>query len=148
MSITPTYMHSEKAPLTGLMLAMLAGLATAVVLGGAYAFAVVYIPIVYLNMLLTMGFGAAIGGAVGYAAKLGHVRSRLMPAMVAVVCGLVGLYVAWGADLLARVGVPIGADVFDAFRPELLMRYMKVFYEKGFWAIGHGVGNNNQQMVS
>ncbi|HKD37572.1 MAG TPA: hypothetical protein VKB78_12255 [Pirellulales bacterium] len=148
MSTTPAYIHSGKAPLTGLMMAMLTGLATAVVLGVAYAFAVVYIPIVYLNMLLTMGFGAAIGGAVGYTAKLGHVRSRLMPSMVAAVCGLVGLYIAWGADALARVGVPVGGDVFDAFRPELLSAYMKFFYENGFWAIGHGVGNNNQQMVS
>jgi hypothetical protein len=147
MSTIPTYIHSGKAPLTGLLLAMFAGLATAVVLGVAYAFAVVYIPIIYLNMLLTMGFGAAIGGAVGYVAKLGHVRSRLMPAMVAVVCGLVGLYVAWGADALARVGIPGGGDAFDAFRPELLMAYMKFFFENGFWAIGHGVGNN-QQMVS
>ncbi len=145
---TPTYIHSGKAPLTGLMMAMLAGLATAVVLGVAYAFAVVYIPIVYLNLLLTMGFGAAIGGVVGYAAKLGHVRSRLMPSMVAVVCGLVGLYIAWGADFLARVGIKLGIDFLDAFRPELLMKYMKFFYENGFWAIGHGVGNNNQQMVS
>jgi hypothetical protein len=146
--MNPTYIHSGKAPLTGLMLAMLAGLATAIVLGVAYAFAVVYIPILYLNMLLSMGFGAAIGGAVGYAAKLGHVRSRLMPAMVAVVCGLVGLYIAWGADALARRGPPQNGDAIDAFRPEMIQVHIEDFYKNGFWAIGHRVGNNNQQPVT
>src|SRR5262249_54015015 len=76
-------------------------------------------------------------------------RSRVLPAAVGVFCGLVGLYAAWGADSLARLGIPPNGDVLLAFRPDWLQVYIKLFYEQGFWGIGHGVGNNNNgQMVS
>jgi hypothetical protein len=148
--MTTHYEHSGKTPITGLTLAALCGIGTAVVLGVAYSYAVVFIPIVYLNVLLTACFGGAIGAAVSWAAKFGHVRSRLLPTVVGLLCGLVGLYVAWGADFLARIGMPNDGDFLIAFRPDVLKAYIRFFYENGFWGIGHGVGgnNNNQQMVS
>src|SRR5947209_9503498 len=88
--MTSTYEHSGKAPLTGLTLAVLFGLGTATVLGVIYSFAVVYIARVYFNGLLAIVFGVAVGAAVGYVAKLGHVRSRLLPSAIAVLCSLVG----------------------------------------------------------
>src|SRR5205823_5628413 len=118
------YEHSGKTPLTGLTLAALCGLGTAVVLGVVYSYAVVFIPIVYLNVLLTVIFGCAIGGAVTWAAKFGHVRSRLLPAVVGLFCGLIGLYVAWGADLLARMGWPPNGDFLPAFHPQVLKAYL------------------------
>ncbi len=139
----PTYRHSGKTPLAGLTLATLAGLATAIVLGVIYSYAIVYCPIVYGNLLLTFLYGCAIGAAVTWGSKVGHVRSRLMPSVIGISCAAVGLYVAWGADLLARLGFPPNGDVLGAFNPEVLCEYIKVFYANGFWAIGHGGGANN-----
>lgn len=139
----PTYRHSGKTPLAGLTLATLAGLATAIVLGVAYSYAIVYCPIVYVNILLTLLYGCAIGAAVSWASKVGHVRSRLMPSVIGIACGAVGLYVAWGADVLARRGFPPNGDVLKAFQVEILRDHIKDFFANGFWAIGHGGAANN-----
>jgi hypothetical protein len=138
----PIYRHSGKTPLAGLTLATLAGLATAIVLGVAYSYAIVYCPIVYLNALLTFLYGCAIGVVVSWAAKTGHVRSRLMPSVIGVTCALIGLYVAWGTDRIARFGIPPGG-VTIPFELDELRGYIEFFYANGFWAIGHGGANNN-----
>ena len=51
------------------------GLIAGVAGGLIYAYGVVYIPIIYLNFILTALFGALIGAAVGLGARAGKVRS-------------------------------------------------------------------------
>ncbi len=130
-----TYQHSGAVPLTGLILAGATGLAVAAVLGVLYSYLVCWIPFVYVNIIVTCAFGVAIGWTVGRAAKAGKIRNTLVVGLLGLGFGLVGLYVAWGADLLARGGLKYGLLAFD---PLVLLRYIRVFYENGFWGMGEG----------
>jgi hypothetical protein len=70
------------------------------------------------------------------AAKAGKVRNMHLLGIYGAAFGLLGLYAAWGADLLAR-GVVKNAGL-HAFHPLVLWEYMKFFYERGLWTLGHG----------
>ena len=135
------YHHSGKLPLTAMFMTVLIGVPAAAIMGVAYAYATVYVPIIYANILLTGCFGFAIAWVITQAAKLGHVRSSIFPASAACVAAIVGLYFAWAADLLARCGLPADGNVMAALNPEVLRNYVEFFYDNGLWTIGHG-GNN------
>ena len=124
-----TYKHSGRVPVAGLLWSLMVGGATAALLGVVYAYATNYIPLVYINFLLTIGYGAAIGGAVGAGARMGRVRNLPVVVSGGVLMGLVGLYVAWAFDPMARFGF---SPVFD---PLALYAYVQVFYENGFWGM-------------
>lgn len=127
------YQHTGAMPLGGMLLMLALGGVTAIVLGVVYAYAVNYIPFVYILFLLPVGFGAGLGAVVGLLARAGHVRNNGATALTAFVCGLLGLYVAWAFDWFARF--PEDPDAFLLFDPNALFAYMGVFYEEGFWGL-------------
>ena len=129
-----TYRHSGGIGALGIPLMCLGGGLTTVTLGVAYAYALAWIPFVYVSFLLTAGFGALVGLVVGICAKLGKVRNPLVAGIIGVFCAILGLYVAWAFDALAR----FGSDEIPGpmFAPDLLVEYIKYFYEEGFWGIG------------
>lgn len=127
------YRHSGAVTLGGLIGATVAGVATAGVLGVVYAFLIVWIPLVFLNFLLTIGFGGILGFVVGGMARLGKVRNGLIAAMLGLICGLIGLYVAWAADPAAR----IPGEGF-LFEPQELFAYISFFYHNGLWGFTDG----------
>src|SRR6476659_6019966 len=59
------YRHSGQVTLAGPLLAVAVGGAAAVALAFAYAYADLYFPLIYLNLLLCLGFGAALGAVPG-----------------------------------------------------------------------------------
>jgi hypothetical protein len=131
-----TYRHSGAISPIGIFLASAAGIATAIVLGVIYSFGIVHIPIVQINFLLTLGFGCVMGVAVGWGAKTGKIRNPFVATAYGFVVGLIGLYVAWGTDYLARVLIPGGDhDLLKAFSPTELMDYIQWFYQNGMWAM-------------
>lgn len=135
------YRHSGEFPLLQTCGIFVGSVVTAAVAGFAYAWASVYIPFIYLNGILTAGFGAAVGALVGTLAQRVHIRSNKIPLVITFLACLAGYYVAWGADFLARINLPAGMSWLTAFHPQLLWGYIRHFYEHGFWTIGHGVGN-------
>jgi len=135
------YRHSGIVPLRGLVQTLFAGAGTAISLGIAYSYASVYIPFVYVHILLTGVFGMVLGVLVKGAARSGRIRNRFVPAAIGFFSGLVGLYFAWGGDFLARGLLPPNAGILFAFKPLVLSSYIKWFYENGMWAMGkHGNG--------
>jgi hypothetical protein len=134
-----TYRHSGAISPLGIFLASSVGIATALVLGIIYGFGTVHIPFIKIHFLLTICFGGALGFAVGCGAKIGKIRNTFVATAYGFLIGLIGLYVAWAADLIARVIVPAGdKDYLTAFSPVVLMGYIKVFYENGAWAMKNG----------
>ncbi|MHC4405194.1 MAG: hypothetical protein ACYTG0_36575 [Planctomycetota bacterium] len=128
-----TYRHSGAVPLGGLALTILVGLVVAAVLGVVYTYAIVNIPIVYINFFVTCALGAAIGFAVGVAARAGKIRNTFVVGVLGLAIGVVGLYVAWAVDPTARGYNPEIKDAATYFRPNELLGYMKVFYKDGMW---------------
>jgi hypothetical protein len=136
------YRHSGIIPLGGLVQTVFAGAGTAISLGIAYAYAMVYVPIIYLNFLGTVAFGFTLGYLVKRSARAGRIRNRFVPAAIGFVSGLVGLYFAWGADMLARHWLPPQVGLLAAFNPRVILFYVEWCYENGTWAIGqHAKGN-------
>lgn len=135
-----TYRHSGAISPIGIIIASTTGIVAASILGVIYSFAMVNIPSAKLHFLLPIGLGALIGVAVGWGAKIGKIRNLFVAAAYGFLCGLVGLYVAWGADLIARVIIPgkIPMDYLTAFSPSVLCDYIKQFYENGAWALKGG----------
>ena len=126
------YRHSGAVTPGGLILATLAGLATAGVLGFVYSCVIVHIPFIWVSFLATLGFGAVIGLAVGRAAKAGRIRNPVFVGILGFLLGVLGLYVAWGVDLIARAQCN---DFVVAFHPLVLFNYMSWLYENGSWSI-------------
>lgn len=127
------YQLSGETPFSGIVLTFALGVPASVAGGVAYAAAVCWIPFVKLLVLFTALYGVFAGAAVGWAAKRGHVRSRWAPAMLAVVCGFVGLYVAWGVTILGRGGWQSLPNPLLAFDPGVIARYMEFAFENGVW---------------
>jgi hypothetical protein len=135
-----TYRHSGAISPVGILLASTVGIVVAVVLGVVYAFAVVNIPFVYINALLTFCFGLAMGKSVGWGAKQGKIRNPFVATAYGFLIGLIGLYVAWGTDFLARIVIPskVQMEYINAYSPFVLIEYIKWFYENGAWGLKHG----------
>lgn len=129
------YSHSGKIPLVGLITLPAVGTITAAVLGVIYSYAIVYIPFVYLNFFITVGFGLIVGGVVALCAKGTKVRNQSFTLITTFAVMALGYYVAWGADVLARFGMDALPSPIVAWYPKVLTSYIAVFYEEGFWSL-------------
>jgi len=129
------YKNSGAVTVSGLIMTILAGGVTAAVLGVVYTFAIVYIPFIYINFLLTAGFALVLGLVTAKAAYIGKIRNGMVVGLCGFMSGLFGLYVAWATDPMAR-----GAEVC-AFQPGLLLSYVQFFYENGAWGLGRNGDN-------
>ncbi|MCA9059388.1 MAG: hypothetical protein KDA85_12850 [Planctomycetaceae bacterium] len=135
------YRHSGRISVLGLLLMLIAGFATALVGGVVYTYIVSWIPIIYVNVIATMGFGAVIGFVVGNCSRLGKVRNNAILILLTLGTSMLALYVAWIFDCLARFGFSDGALLWH---PLDLQHYISMFYKEGFWSMGR----NEESMVS
>ncbi len=131
-----TYSHSGAVPVLGALGTIVVGALTAVLGGLAYGYAFYYVPVAYLNVLFTLAFGAGIGFVVAAAATAGKVRSPRFVAIVNLGSTLLGLYVYWGAYLLALAGIDRVGLV--AFWPPALLDFGRYLFENGSWGLREG----------
>ena len=131
--IPEPYRHSGQAPIFGLMLAMLVTVVGAILLGIAYAFLLIWIPIVQLNALATAALGGAIGGVAGICARFGKVRNGAIIPFFSLIGATLALWVAWVFDAKARFGI---AEMPLLLNPMLPPQYVGDFYTEGFWTMG------------
>lgn len=122
------YKHSGKAPIGGILLSLVAGFVAAALLGVAYAYLIFYIPFVYINFFITIGFGALLGVAVGAAAKAGKVRNNAVVAVIALIAAAVGYYIHWAFWIAAATEV-------RSFDPNALWAFIQVLNTLGPWSI-------------
>src|SRR4051812_20328918 len=69
------YQHSGAVTFLGPLLGFAAGIPAAILLGVAYAYADAYIPIIYLNLLLALAFGAGVAFVPAWVMRWGKVRN-------------------------------------------------------------------------
>jgi hypothetical protein len=126
------YKHSGAVTVTGTLLGLVCGGVAAVALAFVYTYAIVWIPLIYVNFLLTVCFTAGIGFAVAIGAKAGKLRNMAVAGLLGAFCGLVGLYTAWAIHPMAQF------DQQPIFHPATLFGYMGAVYEHGTWGIVKG----------
>lgn len=141
-SVIPTglsrYQTSGKAPVAGLAAGLAAGVATAMALSIVYAAASIYIPIVQLAVLVTVGYGAAIGGVTTAVMRSLKVRNRWAPSGASAVLGVFAWAIAWYPWLYItfnRFEEPVG--VIDLLNPFFVVGAIGVILDNGTWSIGH-----------
>jgi hypothetical protein len=131
-TIHPFYSHSGKFGVHGPFLAVIAGGIVAFPLGIIYSYLIKWIPFIYLNAFITLGYGFVFGFMTAWLMKFGKVRNR----PVALLTGLaVGLFAWWGSwNGCARA--LIGSQAPWLFTPGQMSRFIKILYEEGSWGIG------------
>lgn len=124
------YEESGKVPPAGPVIALLLGILTAVALSFVYAYAINFIPFIYLNFLLTGFFGVAVGAVVGIGGSLGKIRNKKVVLALAVVVALVACYAAW----VVTVYVWLGSEEF-IFNPSDLLTIIQLAAQEGVWSL-------------
>ena len=119
------------------------------VLSVAYIYLIFYIPLIYVNILVTLVCGGALGLLVGHAAKLGKARNPFLVMLFAFLAMILLKYVQWA------IYVPLvftnAYEIFDwtfferltesahlVFEPRALWFGMDFINEFGVWSIGDG----------
>ncbi|RNC87953.1 MAG: hypothetical protein ED556_01835 [Winogradskyella sp.] len=118
-----------------------------------YTYLIWYIPFVYVNLFITIGFGFAVGFAINFMViKLGKVRNKTLATIFGVLSGLIALYFSWAVwvDLVFNVGEVYGTSrigiatsnikffqvVQLALHPKELFLIIMEINESGTWGFG------------
>jgi hypothetical protein len=89
------YKPSGKTDPKALISMPICGAVAAIVLGAAYSYLTHWIPFIYIEFILTLGFGVGLGAAVGLGARVGLCRKPMLIYISAFLAGLAGVYCSW-----------------------------------------------------
>jgi len=65
------------------------------ILAFIYAYAILYIPIIYLNFLCLAGIALGLGFVASFVVDLGKVRNKMLALLFGILIGIVGYYFSW-----------------------------------------------------
>ncbi|GAB3635297.1 hypothetical protein GCM10027422_08870 [Hymenobacter arcticus] len=148
--MSPYYQPSNKMPPAGILALLAGGVAAALVLALVYIYAVWYIPFVYINFILCLGFGLLLGAALALLVRLGKLRSPGAVGGLALLVGFVAVYLEWSvyltlllnsettgtgkeADTSTSFSASLFADVIT--HPAAMWSAMRQVNETGTWSL-------------
>ena len=139
------YQHSGAIPPIGALLTMLISFSAAAVMGVCYTMLFYYIPFIYLNFLLTLGFGTILGLIVGGFARSGKIRNTTFVTLLGFLAACVGLYFAWGTTFFGIVEMGKLPETvvnlnIKAYDPMMIIALAQHLFKNGSWAL-RGGGN-------
>jgi hypothetical protein len=123
------YSHSGSFTASGIVTAVVVAMGISALLSPVYAYALHFIPFVYINCFIVFGFGLAVGFATGYGFKLGKVRSLSLAGLVAFGMGVVADYFGWVSWLFATSHEFI-------VKPSDIRTALAALAQTGVWSIG------------
>jgi hypothetical protein len=147
------YEPSGKYSALSLLYFALASFLILPILGLIYAYCIWYIPFIYINFFITLGFGFGTGFIITFfAIKLGKIRNQLIASALGILGGLIALYFHWSVwvDLVINAGENYGSDrlgftvsniqflqVFKlATNPAVLFNLIGEINKSGTWGLG------------
>jgi hypothetical protein len=136
------YHHSGKYSVTGALYAVVVGALIACACAFVYAYVILYSPIIYLNILLMVGFGVTMGYLCASMLKQKKVRSDAVAVAITLLVTAIGYYFSWSVWVwaLARrgdAGVGFSALLGLTFLPNVLWEAVRAINAEGVWTIGH-----------
>ncbi len=138
--MTTHYQPTAGIPIRGLLLGSIAAVIAGALCGPAYAFATVHIPIVQINILLTILFGAVVGFVIGSALRAGRTQKPAV-GVVFVAGGALFAYwvhwMFWFYALALRADIP-GVSPVDWLLPPFLLEDITAVYDVGTWSMRSG----------
>lgn len=127
------YRHSGKAPILGLALIGIAGFVSVPILGLIYGLLLRFIPFIYINFLIVIGYAYAVSFVLSWVAKFGKVRNLYLVGLAAFFFGVLADYVGWVSWLTALVGDPY--FLVEFFFPLDILYFITLVAEEGAWTI-------------
>lgn len=127
------YKHSGKFSPTAPVAMVVAGGVLGLLAGAVYGVIAAYSPIIYLNLVATVGTGFAVGWGVLKMARAQHVRNPALVGACGVLAGLVAWYASWVMWLWA-----MGSWSMDwlVLRPDYLYYIADELAIDGVWSVG------------
>ncbi len=138
------YRHSGKFAPSALIVLPLAAVLLGWPLGFAYGYLIKWIPFVYLNIFIVLGYGAVLGAASDLLLAKCHVRNVVVAFVLAALVGVLAIYFQWNGHVNALFEqAPL------VCRPRGIWIAMQFLYEHGSWSIGrHSTGNVTGVMLA
>ena len=132
-SLPTYYKHSGKIGCLGLTLILLVGIPCILVLGFVYGYAIYYIPLIYFNFFIVLGYGGVAGFVVGKLARLGKVRNGKIIFFSGLFAGLLAEYTGWITWLTAATGDlwMLGGFLF----PTEVFSLIQMLNQEGVWSV-------------
>lgn len=108
------YKSSGKAPIGGVLFAIVAGLCASVILAIVYIALQWFIPLVYFNFLITFGLAYGLFYVIDVLLKIGKVRNRMIALLLTLICTLVACYAQWClfVSLMFNAEGTMGGDIW------------------------------------
>ena len=98
--------------------------------GSIYAYALHFIPFVYLNWLLTLLLTFVVGVGAGMGVYFGHIRNTFIALLAGLTVGVFAEYLVWVVQFYAASG----HETLE-FDPRLLWGKIQALGDKGDWTI-------------
>lgn len=108
------YKSSGKVPVGALIGSLLVGIAGAIVLAVIYIALQWFIPIVYFNVFITIGFGAGLFFVLNFCFKQWKLRNKGVAMVITLLVALIGLYAQWALfiSLMYNAEGTMGGDTW------------------------------------
>jgi hypothetical protein len=130
-NIHPFYRHSGKFNPLGLVPPLIAAILVGLPLGLLYSYLIKWIPFIYLNFLLTFGYGFAFGAMTMVLLKFGNVRNSVIALLCGLAAGLIGWYFNWNGHINALID-----HAPWLLNPRQIGHAVQLLYSTGSWSIG------------
>ena len=137
MSQLSRYEHSGEFSIVSLVPAAGLGAAVALGVGWVYAYAIYYIPFIYINAILAAGFGFAVAYISAYALRFGRVRNTTVFSAGMLLIAGIGFLAHWGA----WVAIVVRASGYEASswavmtQPLAMWETILAINEVGVWSL-------------
>lgn len=127
------YRHSGKAPILGLLLMGITGLIVTPILGVIYGYLLWYIPFIYINFFVVLGYAFGVSFVLGKMAKTGKIRNMFLLTLIGLFFGLLAEYIGWVSWLAALVGDP--SFMIEFFFPLDILYIITEIAKEGIWSV-------------
>lgn len=127
------YKESGNISPISILAIIVSAIATAAVLGAVYGYATFLIPFIYLNVIITVFFGVAMGFVVNKVAYFTKSRNSGRVAMLGLLAGILAEYFGWVFWIHA-----LTEQLVLSFNPLALFSIISSVAEEGAWSIFGG----------
>lgn len=127
------YKPGKGISVLGILICIAVAIIASLIGGLTYVYASWFIPFIYVNFLLTLGYGFILGFAMDYAFKFGKVRGFAYQKGLAIIAGLIGLYVAWA--IFVAVVTEASSPFEMLTKPLEVWTFIRLINVTGLWTI-------------
>ncbi len=139
------YTPAAAAPPQGVLIFLLVAVVAGMVGGLIYAGITWYIPLIYINALVAVGYGMFLGKAFDYGLRFGKIRGTKYQKGLAFVGALIGWYCAWGYWM----GFAMETGPFSMiFSPGDVKVMAELVNMMGIWSLGDSGDPVNGTMLT